>query len=789
MKISESWLREWANPAVSSDELMATITMAGLEVDGVEPAASDFSGVVVAEIVAIEQHPDAEKLRVCQVSNGVETVQVVCGAPNARQGLRVAFAQLGACLPGDFKIKKAKLRGVESFGMLCGASELGFEDKLDGLMELPSDAPIGKDLREYLQLNDQVIEVDLTPNRGDCLSIKGLAREVAVLHEVEMTAQPISTVAATTDLIFPVSIEAGDDCPIYVGRVIEGVDLSQPTPLWMQEKLRRGGIRSIDAVVDVTNYILLELGQPMHAFDKATLDKGIVVRKAKAGETLTLLDGQTLNLKTSDLVIADNSKALALAGIMGGKGSGVSETTQDIVLESAFFAPLLIAGRARSYGLHTDSSHRFERGVDWQGQVEAIERATSLLLQIVGGKAGPVNVVESAAKPQQKSITLTAKRLQQVLGFALPSEQVVNILQGLGIQVVVTQDAWQCLVPSWRFDLSIEVDLIEEIARIYGYNHLPIRQLVVPVEFQARSESQRTINRVRHQLVAAGYQEAITYSFIEPSLQALFDDQAAIAVTNPISADMSVMRTSLLPGLVNTMMRNRNRQQSRVRLFETGLRFVQQGAEIEQTPMLAGLIAGERFAESWLGNDDAVDFFDLKGDIENLLAVCGHSNTQFKSTSHKALHPGQSAELVTEQGETLGVMGALHPELAKNLGIHGTSFVFELSLTKLLQGNTPKFKALSKFPLVRRDLALIVDAAVNAQALVQLVRQQSADVLKDCFIFDVYQGKGVEEGKKSVALALVYQHAERSLQDDEVQGMVDTLLTTLASQLGAVLRN
>lgn len=788
MKISENWLREWANPAIDGEQLIADITMAGLEVDAREPVAGAFSGVVVAEIVSIAAHPDAEKLRICQVSDGAETVQVVCGAANARQGLKIPFARIGAVLPGDFAIKKAKLRGVESFGMLCGASELGLEDEIDGLMELAADAPIGSDFRQYLGLDDHIIEVDLTPNRGDCLSVLGLAREVAVLHKTALNLPVIEPVVAQTDTVFPVTINAALDCPVYVGRVIEGVDVSRPTPLWMQEKLRRGGIRSIDAVVDVTNYVMLELGQPMHAFDKAQLSDGIVVRKAKDGEKLTLLDGQELTLKPDALLIADQQKALALAGIMGGEGSGVSDSTTDIVLESAFFTPLQLAGRARSYGLHTDSSHRFERGVDWQGQVRAIERATALLLAITGGKPGPVNVVESAEKPVQKTVLLTEKRLNQVLGLALEKAVVSDILQRLGMAVNEQPEGWLCEVPAWRFDISIEADLVEEIARIYGYNNLPIRKLTAPVAFVARKEAVRPLNRVRHQLVAAGYQEAITYSFIEPSLHALFGDEQPVTVSNPISADMSVMRTSLLPGLVNTLVYNRHRQQSRVRLFESGLRFIQGAEGLEQTPMLAGVICGSRFAETWNAADDSVDFYDLKGDVENLLAVCGQRDATFVPVQRKGLHPGQTAALQGENGVEIGIIGALHPELTKSLGITGSVYVFELSLQLLLQGNVPKFKTLSKFPQVRRDLSVLLDVSVRAQDVVKLIWQEAGALLRDCFIFDVYQGKGIESDKKSVAVALIFQHAERSLQDEDVQGIVDAVVTALTTQWGASLR-
>ena len=787
MKISESWLREWVDPALSTEQLVAQITMAGLEVDAVEPVAAAFDGVVVGEIIDIAPHPDAEKLRVCQVSTGADTVQVVCGAPNARAGLKVPFATVGASLPGDLQIKKARLRGVESFGMLCGASELGFEDQLDGLMELPDDAPVGENLRHYLALDDRVIEVDLTPNRGDCLSVLGLARELAVLNGLALAMPCIEPVPAASEACMPVLIEAPEECPVYVGRVIEGVDVSCPTPLWMVEKLRRSGIRSIDVVVDVTNYVMLELGQPMHAFDRAQLVDGIVVRKARAGETLQLLDGQTLELKPDALLIADHKKALALAGIMGGEHSGVSETSRDIVLESAFFAPLALAGRAREYGLHTDSSHRFERGVDWQGQKRAIERATALILAIAGGKPGPVNEQVTASLPAEKQVMLRAARLEQVLGIRLPVEQVSEILQRLGLQPAQQPDGWQCSIPSSRFDLAIEADLVEEVARIYGYDRLPVRAVSAPMHFRPRQEARRNLQQLREHLAAAGYQEAITYSFIDPALQALFSAQSPVLVQNPIASDMAAMRLSLLPGLLRAMLHNRNRQQPRVRLFEAGLRFVPGQDGLRQEMMLAAVICGNRERESWANDQRPVDFYDLKGDVENLLALCGKTQCHFDAVQDRALHPGQSAAIIAD-GEHLGMLGAIHPELVKKLGMSGPVFGFELSLARLLSGNVPSFRPLSKFPQVRRDLSIVLDETITAGQVMALIKDRAGILQKDCFVFDVYQGKGIDNGKKSVAVGLVFQHAGRSLNDEEIQLQMDAIVDALQTQLGASLR-
>ncbi len=794
MKFSESWLREWVNPKWTTQELVAEITMAGLEVDAIEPVASDFTGVVIAEIIEAEQHPDADKLRVCQVQCGEdEPIQVVCGAPNARVGLKAAFAKVGAVLKtedgGDFKIKKAKLRGVPSFGMLCGASELGMEDQIDGLMELPSDAPIGEEVKVFLGLNDTLIDVDLTPNRGDCLSILGIARDVGVLSQCDLNEVSVDAVPHTIDTVIPVTLSAVDDCSAYASRVIKNVDLSKETPLWMVEKLRRSGIRSIDPVVDVTNYVLLELGQPMHAFDLSKVEAGIEVRFAKVGEKLTLLDEQEIELKQGSLVIADQSQSLALAGIMGGLESGVSTSTTDIVLESAFFTPEKIAGRAREYGLHTDSSHRFERGVDNAGQARAIERATALLLDIVGGQAGPT-VVHGEAKPELRTVELSKSRLTQVLGVNIENVQIEDILTRLGLEVTSSDTGWHCVVPSWRFDISIQADLFEEIARIYGYNQLPTRQLRVPVGFTRREEAVKPLARLKQSLVACGYQEAITYTFIEPDIQQAFSDDVPVAVANPISADMAVMRTSLLPGLVKAMQHNLNRQVARIKLFESGLQFHASDANstgAQQNAFIAGIATGSREPESWTNSSDAIDFFDVKSDVEGLLSLCRAKDVRFEAAVHKGLHPGQTAN-VFANGKLIGFIGGLHPELTKSLGITGKAFAFELSLSELTAGNLPSFKSLSKFPQVRRDIAVVVDESIMLQSMQDIIRDNAGEQLVNSWVFDVYQGPGVEEGKKSLAVAMSFQHQERSLNDEEVQQTVDRVVEALEKQLAAVLR-
>ncbi|MWV18243.1 phenylalanine--tRNA ligase subunit beta [Pseudomonas sp. L-22-4S-12] len=791
MKFSEQWLRSWVNPPVSRDELVARLSMVGLEVDSVTPAAGEFSGIVIGEILSTEQHPDADKLRVCQVSNGSESFQVVCGAPNARPGIKIPFAMIGAELPGDFKIKKAKLRGVESNGMLCSASELQISDDNSGLMELAADSPVGGNIRDYLGLDDASIELGLTPNRGDCLSLAGLAREVGAIYAAQVSPVEISPVAPAHDEVRPVEVLAPKACPRYLGRVIRNVDLSRPTPLWMVERLRRSDIRSIDAAVDITNYVMLELGQPMHAFDLAEINGGIRVRMAEEGEKLVLLDGQEVSLRADTLVIADHQRALAIAGVMGGEHSGVSDKTRDLFLESAFFDTIALAGKARSYGLHTDSSHRFERGVDSQLARQAIERATTLLLEIVGGEAGPViEAVSQVDLPQIAPITLRAERIDQMLGMQMDAAEVERLLTALGLAVSV-QDAgvWQVGVPSHRFDISLEVDLIEELGRLYGYNRLPVRYPQARLAPQAKSEARAELATLRRLLVARGYQEAITYSFIDPKLFALFNPGVEpLQLANPISADMAAMRSSLWPGLVKALQHNLNRQQSRVRLFESGLRFVGQLEGLKQEAMLAGVLTGSRLPEGWAHGRDDVDFYDLKADVEALLGSAGSAQEfSFAPGEHAALHPGQTAR-IERDGRLIGFIGALHPELAKTLGIDQPVYLFELVLAEVAQGRMPKFSELSRFPEVRRDLALLADRELPAESVLACIREAAGEYLTDLRLFDVYHGKGIDPHRKSLAVGLTWQHPSRTLNDDEVNTTTQNILTSLEERFNATLR-
>ena len=793
MKFSESWLRQSVNPSISTEDMVAQVTMAGLEVESVEAAAPSMSGVVVGEIVSIEQHPDADKLRVCQVSGSGAQTQVVCGAPNARVGIKVPFAVVGAKLPGDYNINKAKLRGVESFGMLCSQTELQLGDDDSGLWELPSDASVGSDLIEYLDLNDNIIEVDLTPNRGDCLSIRGLAREVGVLNQEAVIQQACAPVTATIADKVKVTLEAPDACARYVGRVIRGLDLSQPTPQWMQEQLRRSGVRSLGPAVDVTNYVLLELGQPMHAFDLAKIDGDIRVRMGR-DEKVRLLDDSEVTVDTSTLVIADQEKVLAMAGIMGGAESSVGDNTSDILFESAWFNPLAIAGKARNYGKHTDSSHRFERGVDSELQVAAIERATALILDICGGNPGPVSITESAEHlPTAPIIQLRDKRLSQQLGVVIATADVDDMLTRLGLTLVErTDSASTWIAPSWRFDLAIEQDLVEEVARIYGYNNLPTSTPTMALELQPNPENTQGISLFRAQLVSRGYQEVITYSFVDPELQKTIEpDLVAVPLINPISADMAVMRTSLWPGLLKSAVYNLNRQQSRVRIFEVGQCFVSSDKDdvsLSQNTMLAGLLCGSRSPTGWTAGKEKVDFYDIKGDIEGLLGLTGLQHSfSFDAASHPALHPGQCAQ-ISRNGQSVGWVGQLHPQIQSRLGIDSGVYLFQVDASKIAEVRIPIHEEVSKFPEVKRDLAFFVEASVEAQTLIDHANSVAGALLISLKLFDVYQSKDVENKGKSIALGLTFQHSSRTLTDEEVNQAVDRVIAELSARCKAQLR-
>lgn len=788
MRFNLQWLQERVSSPIDLQQLLKQLTMAGLEVDCHEPVAKPFSNIVVAEVLSIEPHPDAKKLVVTKANAGETTpLQVVCGASNLFQGAKVPLAKVGANLDNSLDIKHASLRGVDSSGMLCSAKELGLADSSDGIFILPTDAPVGQDIREYLKLDDTAIELDITPNRGDCLGLEGIARETATLMASNYQPLQVEPKTPQIDDVLMVNVEAPDDCPRYVGRIIRDVSLSQPTPLWMQERLRRCGLRSIDPIVDVTNYVLLELGQPLHAFDLDKLAKEIVVRKAKKGEVLRLLDEQTIELDEESLVIADQKGPLALAGIMGGAESGVNSETQHIFIESAFFAPQHIAGRARRYGLHTDSSYRFERGVDFQLQRKAIERATELLLSIVGGKAGPV--VEVASQdylPEEKIITLRQQQIPRILGMNIESQQVENILESLGMGIMPIESGWQVTIPSYRFDISIEVDLIEEIARVVGYDNIPTHAARIHATMQALPEAMVTKQQLREVLIERGYFEAINYSFIDPKLQQLLaPGKETISLLNPISADLSCMRLDLWAGLLKNLQHNINRQQSRLQLFEMGLSFVPTKDNLIQQPKLAGLCWGQAHPIHWQDKPSQVDFFHCKGDLEALLSLAG-ADVAFHGIDEFPLHPGQCAAILRD-GQRVGTLGALHPKVAQELDINGTVYLFELDLNSIIPAKLPKFAKLSKYPSIRRDIAVWVAQELPASSVSDIIAEVASEWLVDVQLFDVYNPEGTDK-RKSLAFGFTLQHQARTLIDSEINELCDKLEKVLEERLGAEVR-
>ena len=796
MKFSENWVREWVNPSISTEQLCDQITMLGLEVDGVEKVAGDFTGVVVGEVVECAQHPDADKLRVTKVNvGGDRLLDIVCGAPNCRQGLKVACATEGAVLPGDFKIKKTKLRGQPSEGMLCSFSELGIDVDADGIIELPLDAPVGTNLREYLDLDDKAIEISLTPNRADCLSIAGVAREVGVVNKQVVNQPHFDAVPATISDKVQIELKAPEECPRYLLRVVKNVNVKAQSPIWLQEKLRRCGIRSIDPIVDITNYVLLELGQPMHAFDASKVSQPVQVRLANNGEELVLLDGTTAKLQSNTLVIADQTGPLAMAGIFGGQASGVdAETTKDVILEAAFFAPLAIAGRARQYGLHTDSSHRFERGVDFTLQRHAMERATALLLNICGGEAGEIcEVVSEQYLPKVNEVTLRREKLDGLLGHYIEVETVTEIFERLGFAVKYANDVWTVTSASWRFDIEIEEDLIEEVARIYGYNSIPNNAPLAHLRMREHKESDLDLSRIKTALVDADYQEAITYSFVDPKVQTLLHPEIeALVLPNPISVEMSAMRVSLLSGLLGAVLYNQNRQQNRVRLFETGLRFIPDAnAEfgVRQEFVLAGVITGTAKSECWTGKAETVDFFDLKGDLESILSLTEVGNrVRFMAKAYSALHPGQSAAIELD-GKEIGFIGTIHPLIAQKLGLNGKAVVFEILWDAIANRRVVQAKEISKFPANRRDLALVVADSVPAGDIIEACKQAGGEKLTQVNLFDVYQGIGVTSGHKSLAISLTIQDNEKTLEDDEINAVISAVLNEVKQRFNAELRD
>lgn len=791
MKFSENWLRELVEIKADRAELAHALTMAGLEVEELVPLGEELDGVVVAQIVAADKHPEADRLQICTVDAGTAgSLQIVCGAPNARVGIKVPLAMVGATLPGGMAIKAAKLRGVESFGMLCSAKELGVDSDASGLMELPSEAPVGESLVSYLGLPDASFELKLTPNRPDCLGLFGLAHDVAALFgsEVKLAAQV--AVPVSSDARRGIRLEAGKSAPRYLGRIIEGIEPTAMTPLWMAERLRRAGLRPISAVVDVTNYVMLELGQPLHAFDNDALHGDIVVRHARAGETLKLLDGNEAKLDEGFVVIADEQRSLAVAGVMGGFESRVTDTTGNIFLESAHFIPAAIMGRARKLGLHTDASHRFERGVDPQLPQRALERATELLLAIAGGKAGPVLLAERAGdlvSPQ--AVTLRRSRLQRVLGVTVADDEVVRIFTALGMKIESVDAGWYVTAPSSRFDIEREEDLIEEVARIFGYDNIPTATPTGALALAVEPEARIGELALREQLAARGYYEAVNLSFLAADLLTKwgFEDRL-VPLANPLSADLAVMRPSLLPGLIEALAHNRARQQERVRLFEVARVFAAGDPPIE-TPSVALVACGSARAEQWGESSRGLDFHDIKGELDALIAWGGEPQrwSVHADDLPRWLHPGRGAR-VARDGETVGYLGALHPQLAKALDLGADVHVLELALEPLLTRRLPRAQPIARFPAVRRDIALDLPEAVAWSDIERVVRSTLNKHLKELRLFDRYSGKGVEDGRKSLAMGLILQDDSRTLTDDDADRCVREAVAALEQTCKAKLR-
>jgi len=794
MKVPYAWLSEWTEIPWKPAELGTRLTMSGFELEALEPAAPPFTSVVVAEILAAERHPQADKLQVCRVSIGSgEPLQIVCGASNARAGLKSALALVGAHLPGDVTIGAAKLRGVESHGMLASARELGLAETSSGILELPTDAPVGKALRDYLHLDEVVLDLNVSPNRGDAMSVLGIAREVAALTGKRLTGPAIAPPPAPGADTFPVRLAAPEACPRFAGCILRGIDNRAATPLWMRERLRRAGVRSITPVVDVTNYVMLELGQPMHAYDLGKLKEGITVRLARAGEALTLLDGKPVSAEADVLLITDGEGPVGLAGIMGGERTAVTAGTTDVFFESAYFTPAAVLGRARRLGLATDASQRFERGVDPTQQARAIERAVALLTPIAGGTASPIEVTESTGQvPRRAAVPLRARQLKRLLGVALPPERVVETLERLAMKVTRAGEGWQVTPPAYRFDIGIEADLIEEVARIVGLEAIPEIDAQTPQRFRRLPADHPAEAAVLQALAARGYQEATTYAFVDPAFQAqLFPDQPALALSNPIASDMSVMRVSLWPGLLRAALENQRRQADRVRLFEHGTRFEVEGGRTREIDTVAGVAIGARLPEQWGVPREMrgpVDVYDVKGDVAALLIATGETESfEFEAATHPALHPGRAARVLRRK-QPVGWLGELHPNLVRVLDFTYAPVLFELDAETALAVHRSSYQEISRFPQVRRDLAVVVDEAVTLSTLAERVTLAGSSLLRDLRVFDVYRGPGLEPGRKSVALGLIFQDISRTLTDDDVERLMVSVKADLRESLNARFR-
>ncbi len=807
MKVSYSWLREFIPNALPATELARKLTLVGLEVEGVEPIAPAFSGVVVGAVLECVRHPDAEKLSLCQVTtDGVNRLQIICGAPNVRAGLKVAVAIVGAQLPGGVTIKRAKLRGLESNGMLCSARELGLGTEHDGIMELADSIALGLDLRTALDLDDVVLEVNPTPNRGDCMSILGVARDYAAASVHRYLTHTVPVVVPAHTEVFDVKIEAADACPLFASRLIRGITPGLQSPAWLRERLRRVGVGSISPVVDVTNYVMMELGQPMHAYDSARIVGGIRVRRAAPLESVKLLDGKDYTLDPKYVVISDAKGVIGLAGIMGGLGTAISDTTADVLLEAAHWTPDAIAGRARSLGLFTDAAQRFERGVDASLPVRSIERATSLLIQIVGGKPGPVQMTRGATNPAQTDpagpgfaqlrqetharLTLRRSRLARMLGVTIPDPEVHSLLSAVSDQVESTAEGWSVIPPPYRFDMRIEADLIEEVVRLRGFDSIPEIAAIAPQNVGVASESALTQERIIAAMADRGYREAITYSFVDPVAQEkLFPNTPGLTLKNPIASDMSVMRVSLWPGLLRATQENLHRQQSRVRLFEIGKKFQNSGGKTQEIETLAGVAIGARWPEQWGAAREPLDFYDVKADLMSVFAMTGTvQSVKFIADSQSCLRPGRSARILV--GDTqVGWLGELHPKWVRDMNFVNAPLIFEVEITSGFQCNSLKYNKITKFPSVRRDLSVVVDENLPLAVLQENVSVSASGLLYDLRVFDVYRGPGVDSGRKSVALGLILQDSSRTLTDIDADAVVASVVARLRDKLSATIRD
>ena len=787
MKVSEDWLRTWIDPDISTEALCDQLTNLGLEVDDVGSTYGHISDVVVAQIVELKAVPnsDGKTINLCQVDDGSERYSVICGAPNAREGLKTAFARVGATIAERISVQQTRLYGKESIGMLCSEAELGISSLHSGIIEFDADTTLGQDVKPLLDMNDVTIDIDLTPNRGDCLSIRGIAREVGVINRMPINQPVIEKVVARSDEEIPITLQNSHACPRYLGRVLTNIHNDVETPSWMVRRLVGCGLRPIDPVVDVTNYVMLELGQPLHAFDLSNVQRGIVVRDSTSGEKLKLLDGTELTFDDQTLLITDGETPLAVAGVMGGERSGIQPTTTDVFLECAFFTPDAIIGTPRKYSLQTDASARYERGVDPNLQYDALERVTQLLLDIVGGEPGPITVAEDPLYlPHARSITLRKNQLERLIGEEIPNDEVEEVLTRLGLEQRTNEESWDVTVPSYRFDVSIEQDLIEEVCRVHGYNAIsasyPEAQLRFDDSLLRESESQRQ----RTRMAELGYFEVVTYSFIDPSANDRFSPSVeAPVLENPLATQYAVMRKSLLPGLVGATRYNLSRQQDTVRLFEYGKCFYIEDGETVQVDKLGGIAIGKRSPEVWAEPKAAFDFFDLKGDMERLLDLLP-SSVSFERSNKPYLHPGRGASIIAE-GSAIGDFGKLHPEISMEMELPEDTYVFELNADLLHIGSVQMAHHIPPFPYVRRDLALLVDESLAVQSLTDAIRENLGEVLVDLHVFDHYIGDNIEQGKKSVALGLMLQNPKQTLTDEVVNQHINDLLTYVGSAFGA----